>query len=201
MRVGIAVGAPLEADQDVGLLVIGLHDSLAALVAPGQGAPVRHPSRGRRTVVRPRRRWLSMLDAAGRCHHHARGAVMARRDRSGSPRDRNPSTVSGVPRMRRPIGWPAKAVSPNRSKTRSSGVSSTAPISCRMTFFSRSSSVGVEDRVGQDVGEDVEAEPDVRLQHAGIIGGLLDRGRGVQLAARRFRSPRRCAGHRAAACP
>jgi len=51
-------------------------------------------------------------------------------------------TVSGVPRIERPIGWSGNVMPCRYSKMRSSGVSSTAPISCTITFFSRASSSG-----------------------------------------------------------
>jgi hypothetical protein len=41
----------------------------------------------------------------------------------------------------------------------------------------------IEDRVQQDVGHHVERERHVRLQHAGVIGGHLARGVGVDIAA------------------
>ena len=68
----------------------------------------------------------------------------------------------------------------------SSGVSLAWPISCRMTVRSRSSSARVEDRVLQDVGEDVERERHILLQHLGVIGGALARGIGVEMAADRL---------------
>ena len=55
-----------------------------------------------------------------------------------------------------------------------------------MTCCSRSSSLGIEDRVAQDVGQDVDGERHVLLEHAGVVGGRLDAGRGVDLAADRF---------------
>ena len=44
----------------------------------------------------------------------------------------------------------------------------------------------VEDRVAQDVGEDVEGERHVVLEDPGIVGGGLDAGRGIDLAADRL---------------
>ena len=52
-----------------------------------------------------------------------------------------------------------------------------------MTFFSRSSSVGVELAVGENVGDDVERQSRVVPKHAREIGGLLDAGLGVEVAA------------------
>ena len=92
-------------------------------------------------------------------------------------------TVSGVPRIERPIVWWRKAVSVKRSKTMSSGVSCAAPISCRMTCCSRSSSSGVELEFRQDVGQDIDGQRHVVAQHAGVVGGGLDAGGGVDLAA------------------
>ncbi len=46
--------------------------------------------------------------------------------------------------------------------------------------------LGIEHRVAEDVGEDVEGERHVRLEHAGVVGGGLDAGRGVDLAADRL---------------
>ena len=44
----------------------------------------------------------------------------------------------------------------------------------------------VEGRVGEDVGQDVEREPGVVGEEMRIIGGLLDAGRGVEVAAGRL---------------
>ena len=41
----------------------------------------------------------------------------------------------------------------------------------------------VEQRILQDVGEDVGGQRHVFLEHAGEIAGVLDRGRGVEIAA------------------
>ena len=68
----------------------------------------------------------------------------------------------------------------------SSGVSLAWPISCRMTVRSRSSSLGVEGRVLQDVGEDVERQRHILLQHLGVIGRAFARGIGVEVAADRL---------------
>ena len=68
----------------------------------------------------------------------------------------------------------------------SSGVSCAWPISCRMTPRSRSQLVRVESRVLQDVGDDVDGERHVLLQHLGVVGGVLARGVGVELAADRL---------------
>ena len=43
--------------------------------------------------------------------------------------------------------------------------------------------VGVERALGENVGDDVERQVDVLAQHAGEIGGLLDAGLGVEVAA------------------
>ena len=88
-----------------------------------------------------------------------------------------------------------------RSKTRSSGVSSTAPISCMNDVLLAREFVRVEPAVGEDVGEDVERKVDVLAEDAGEIGGLLDAGLGVEVAAdvldRLGDRRARCAG----ACP
>ncbi len=97
-------------------------------------------------------------------------AIVAREigaQRAGS----NERTVSGVPRMVRPTGCLGKAVSCRRSNTTSSGSSSLAPISCTMTFCSRRNSSGSKVGFGQDVGQDVERERHVGLEHARVIGG------------------------------
>ena len=46
--------------------------------------------------------------------------------------------------------------------------------------------LGLEGRVLQDVGEDVERERHVLLQHLGVIGGAFARGVGVEVAADRL---------------
>ena len=46
--------------------------------------------------------------------------------------------------------------------------------------------VAVEGRLGQDVGEHVERERHVGLEHAGVIGRVLGAGRGVEIAADRL---------------
>ena len=68
----------------------------------------------------------------------------------------------------------------------SSGVSLAWPISCRITPRSRSSSSGSKVECGQDVGDDVEGERGVLLQHLRVVGGLLARGVGVDVAADRL---------------
>ena len=45
---------------------------------------------------------------------------------------------------------------------------------------------GIEDRVLQNVGENVDGERDIVLQHAGVIGGLFASGIGVDEAADAF---------------
>ena len=54
--------------------------------------------------------------------------------------------------------------------------------------------LGVEGRVLQDVGEDVDGERHVVLQHLGVVGGLLARGVGVEVAADLLDLARRCRG-------
>ena len=44
----------------------------------------------------------------------------------------------------------------------------------------------IEDRVLQDIGENVDREADIRFQHLGVIGGVLARGIGVELAPHRL---------------
>jgi hypothetical protein len=44
----------------------------------------------------------------------------------------------------------------------------------------------VEDAVRQDVGQNVDGERHVVLEHAGVVGGGLDAGGGVDLAADRL---------------
>ena len=46
--------------------------------------------------------------------------------------------------------------------------------------------IGVERRVLQDVGQDVEGQRHVLLQHLGVIGGMVARGVGVDIAADRL---------------
>ena len=123
-----------------------------------------------------------VLDVAGRDDDHALGAYW----RSMKARiwaEVKDFTVSGVPRIERPMVWSRKAVSVKWSKTTSSGVSWAAPISCRMTCCSRSSSSSSNFEFGQDVGEDIDRQRHVVVQHAGVVGGGLDAGRGVDLAA------------------
>ena len=62
-------------------------------------------------------------------------------------------------------------------------MSSTAPISCTMTFFSRSQFVRVELAVGENVADDVERQSDVGAHDAGEVAGPLDPGFGVEVAA------------------
>ena len=55
-----------------------------------------------------------------------------------------------------------------------------------MTLFSRSSSSRSNVEFDQDIGQNVEREISVFGKHARIIGGLLGRGRGVEIAAGGF---------------
>ena len=68
----------------------------------------------------------------------------------------------------------------------SSGVSCAWPISCRMTARSRSSSSASKRRMLQDVGDDVDGQRHVLLQHLGVVGGVFARGVGVEVAADRL---------------
>ena len=68
----------------------------------------------------------------------------------------------------------------------SSGVSFAWPISCRITPRSRSSSSGSKVEWVQDVADDVGGQRRVLLQHLDVVGGLLARGVGVEVAADRL---------------
>ena len=93
------------------------------------------------------------------------------------------STPSRVPRIGRPIGWSGQAVAVRRSNTRSSGVSSTAPISWTMTFFSRSSSSGSNALSVRRSPMTSSARSASLAQNAGEIAGPLDAGLCVEVAA------------------
>ena len=72
-------------------------------------------------------------------------------------------------------------VSPQSSKTRSSGVSWTHGSSSSTTFRSRSRSLSAQQRSTHQVGEDIEREREigvenVRLERGGIAGGVAHRG-------------------------
>ena len=95
-------------------------------------------------------------------------------------------TLLAVPRIGRPTGWSGKAASCTRSNTMSSGESSAAAISCRITSRSRDELGAVEARRDDDVAQDVERERQVLAQHARVIGGGVDAGGGVELAAHRL---------------
>ena len=62
-------------------------------------------------------------------------------------------------------------------------MSSTILISSRTTFFSRSMSSGAERRVHDDVGEDVEGERQMLVEHLDVVAGVFLRRERVQLAA------------------
>ena len=59
----------------------------------------------------------------------------------------------------------------------------------------------VEHRVLEDVGNDVEGERHVVRQHARVVGGVLARGIGVEMAADRFDLDGDVAGVAALRCP
>ena len=85
--------------------------------------------------------------------------------------------------MVRPIGWSGKAASAKLSKTRSSGVIERGADLLEDDVLLAFEFLRVEDRVRQDVAEDIEGERNVVLEHPGVVGGGLDAGRGIDLAA------------------
>ena len=93
---------------------------------------------------------------------------------------------SSVPSTGRPIGWSGYAVSWKWSKMMSSGVSLAWPISCRITPRSRSSSSGSKVEWVRMSPMMSAASASVFLQHLDVVGGLLARGVGVDVAADRL---------------
>ena len=142
-----------------------------------------------------------VIDRAGGRDHHVGRAVVARQIAAQPLARRTSAPSRGVPRIERPTGWSGKAVACRYSKTRSSGVSSMAPISCTMTFFSRASSSGSKAGSVRMSDRTSSASGTSALQHARVVGGGLDAGRGVEVAADRLDLlgdlPRACA----APCP
>ena len=178
------IGAALEAEDDlrvhqVAVLAEVAADIMRVLRERSLSALLRKPPKLALDLAHE----IVVLDVAGRDHDHALGAVLALDEGVASAATVKDFTVSGVPRMERPIVWWRKAVSVKRSKTMSSGVSCAAPISCRMTCCSRSSSSGSNFESCQDVGQDVDRQRHVVAEHAGVEGGGLDAGRGVDFAA------------------
>ncbi len=68
----------------------------------------------------------------------------------------------------------------------SSGVSIDWLISWTTTACSRASFGGVDGRMLQNIGDDVQGQTDVLLEDLGVIGGMLARGIGVQMSAHRL---------------
>ena len=64
-------------------------------------------------------------------------------------------------------------------------MSSTILISSRTTFFSRSMSSALNAGLQDDVGEDVERERQVLVEHLDVVAGVFLGGEGVELAADR----------------
>ena len=64
-------------------------------------------------------------------------------------------------------------------------MSSTMLISSKMTFFSRAISCGIEERVLDDVAEDLDGERQVLVEHLEVERGVLLGGEGVHVAADR----------------
>ena len=81
------------------------------------------------------------------------------------------------------MAWSGQAVSWNRSKAWSSGESFAAPISWRITCCSRTSSWASKVEFCRMSAEDVDRQRRVLGQDAGVVIGVFDAGRGVQLAA------------------
>ena len=55
-----------------------------------------------------------------------------------------------------------------------------------MTPFSRSNSSRSKRAVGENIGENIQRQAGIGGQHMGIIRGLLDASRGIEIAARGF---------------
>ena len=77
-------------------------------------------------------------------------------------------------------------------------MSSTILISSRTTFFSRSMSSALNAGLHDDVGQDVDRERQVLVEHLDVVAGVFLRGERVELAADRvdrlrdvLRRPRR----------
>ncbi len=59
---------------------------------------------------------------------------------------------------------------------------------------------GVEYAIGEDVGENVERQRRVFGEHMGVVSGMFRAGRGVEIAARPSRFPRRLRAPSVAGC-
>ena len=105
-----------------------------------------------------------------------------------------------VPRIGRPSGVSPNSCAVNASCTVSEGSSSFMAISSRITPRSASTSFGVDQRAGHHVGQHVDGQRQVGVQHPRVVARVLLGGERVELAADRVHrrrdlqrgAPRRC---------
>ena len=139
----------------------------------------------RRTAARPRRR-----PPDARPRRPPRPPCRARDscapDRRAGGARRTSARVSGVPRIERPIGWSGNAMRLQIFEHQVVGRVLGGADLLHDDVLLALKLLRIEGRIGEDVGEHVERERHVGAQHARVIGGGLDAGRGVEIAADRL---------------
>ena len=110
-------------------------------------------------------------------------------------------TVARVPRIGAPSGWPRQKLWVSISCASDSGLSSSMRISSRMTCFSLPMSSSAKSGTQNQVGEHVEGDGQVFVQHLGIEADHLFGGEGVEQAADGIHLAGNLLGACAARCP
>ena len=123
-----------------------------------------------------------MVDGAGRGHDEVRRPVPAVEEGAHRPRGAWRRPCSCVPTTSQPSGWSGKSDRQSSSSTVSSGLSSVAASSSRITSRSVADVLGAQQRLRHDVGQQLDAERRGPCRHAQVEDRLLLGGVGVEVA-------------------
>ena len=175
------VGHAFEPDHDVRLFEAPLQPVFATDVGGLQGdwTGLRHG--GSRKMLFRVVDHLLMVDGARGAHHHRAALIVARQIGA------DPIAVEGRNAFRRSENGPAE-----RLLGKGSGVEQIEDEIVRRVLDGADllqddalfafKLVAIEGAVGQNVGQNIEREPRVGCQNMGVVGGLLDTRRGIEIA-------------------